>query len=122
MAAVLNLKLEQGATFSKPLEYVGADGQPIDLTGFTARMQVRHRYADGDLETAPYVDLTDGDGIELGGAAGTIVITIDAATSETVPKGEHRYDLELTDGDVVIRLIQGTFTVAPEVTRAAVTP
>lgn len=117
MAAVVDLTCDQGATFVKHFAYLDAAGQPINLTGFTASMQVRHRYADADFEAEPLVSLTSNAGIQLGGATGTIAVTIEASLSEAIPRGEHRYDLELVNGTTVTRLLQGTFTVDPEVTR-----
>ena len=33
--------IEQGATFQTELQYVGPNGEPIDLTGYNGRMQIR---------------------------------------------------------------------------------
>lgn len=56
--------------------------------------------------------------ITLGGAAGTIRLKIDPAVTKTLRPGQHNYDLRLTkpNGDV-IRLIEGTVDIRPEVTQ-----
>lgn len=55
--------------------------------------------------------------ITLGGAAGTIVITIDADYTSKLNDGSYVYDLELTSSsNVVTRLLEGQFVVTPEVT------
>jgi hypothetical protein len=53
----------------------------------------------------------------LGGAAGTIVVTIAATVTAALPSGEARYDLELVNGAVVTRLIEGKATISREITR-----
>jgi hypothetical protein len=56
-------------------------------------------------------------GITLGGAAGTIVITIDADYTSDLNDGSYVYDLELTSSTgTVTRLLEGQFVVTPEVT------
>lgn len=56
-------------------------------------------------------------GITLGGTAGTVVITIDAGYTSKLTSGNYVYDLELTSSsNVVTRLLEGQFTVTPEVT------
>lgn len=56
-------------------------------------------------------------GITLGGAAGTIVITIDADYTSKLTSGSYVYDLELTSSTgTVTRLLEGQFVVTPEVT------
>lgn len=53
-----------------------------------------------------------------GGPTGGIHIFADYATMQNVPKGQHFYDLELTDASgVVTRILEGRFRVSPDVTR-----
>jgi hypothetical protein len=78
-------------------------------------MQVRETYT----STTPIVSLTNGAGITLGGAAGTIAIVISATTTAALAAPfSGVYDLEIVSaGGVVTRLVQGTATVSAEVTR-----
>jgi hypothetical protein len=77
-------------------------------------MQVRETY-DSSL---PVLSLTSGTGITLGGTAGSIILEATATTTAGVPSGQYVYDLELvTSGGYVTRLLEGNFTVDPEVTR-----
>jgi hypothetical protein len=77
-------------------------------------MQVRDSY---DSHTA-VLSLTSGSGITLGGTAGSIILEATATTTAGVPSGQYVYDLELvTGGGYVTRLLEGNFTVDPEVTR-----
>lgn len=104
----------QGATFSRQVEWQAPNGTPINLTGRTARMQVRPAVDSDEV----LVSLTTENGrITLGGALGTIDLLIDAATTADLPAGRHKYDLEVVFGATVDRVLQGTFVVDPEVTR-----
>lgn len=113
MAGTLNLTLAQGSTWSVTLTYKDANGAAINLSGYTAAMQVRASHA----ASTTVLSLTSGSGITLGGAAGTITITASAATTAAIEAGTYVYDLELTTGSTVTRLVEGSVTVTPEVTR-----
>lgn len=68
--AKLKLTIYQGATFRKRLRWTDkATGAPIDLTGCTARMQVR---AEVDSPTVQLNLTTENGGITLGGTSGTV--------------------------------------------------
>jgi hypothetical protein len=108
----LNLTCPQGSTFSKSLTYK-LDDNPVDLTGYSARLQVREFFYSPD----PVLNLTNSSGITLGASAGTIQILIDATTTSGLLAGDYVYDLELVAGGTVTRLIEGKFVVTPEVTR-----
>lgn len=115
-AAKLKLLVEQGATFRKTLTWkAGAPAVPVDLTGCTARLQFRSEIA----AATPLVTLTtENGGIVLGGVLGTIELIITAAVTAAFTWTAAVYDLEIvfTSGDVR-RLVYGTVTVSPEVTR-----
>lgn len=116
MAETHDITIDQGSLFLTVVTYADDDDNPINLTGYTARMQIR---ANHSAPTA-MIDLTPGQGLTLGGQAGTIVIRIGAITSATLPAGSHRYDLELTPGGVAdntFRLLEGSVDIRPEVTR-----
>ena len=105
--------IEQGATFARTIIWTDAAGDPIDLTGYTARMSGRAAYSSGGT----IFSLTSpGGGIVITGASGRLDITIDAATTAALPTGGV-YDLELVNGAVVTRLLQGSFSLSAEVTR-----
>jgi hypothetical protein len=112
--ATLNLTFPQGATWNLALTWNDDSGDPINLTGYTARMQVRASY---DSATS-VLALTNGSGLTLGGAAGTITLAVSATQSASVAAANYVYDLELqSGGGEVVRLVEGTLTVTPEVTR-----
>ena len=111
----LDMSCYQGASFDYTLTWQ-TGGTPVNLSGYTARMQVRDGYDGGSA----IVSLVNGTGITLGGTAGTIVVALTAtetAAIDATPSGQYVYDLELVSGATVTRLVEGTFIVSPEVTR-----
>ena len=109
-----NFTCEQGATFSRVITINDNNDALLNLTGYTARMQVRSLVD----SASTLVDLTtENGGITLGGAAGTITLTINAATTAAITD-DGVYDLELEAGDgTVTRLLEGLFRLSKEVTR-----
>jgi hypothetical protein len=114
LAGNYNIIIDQGAHFERLITVADPDGDPLDLTGWTARMQIRTEI---DAETV-MVELTTENGrISLGGAAGTITLTLTADITEDMDD-EGVYDLELIDTyDRVYRLLKGKVKVELEVTR-----
>lgn len=108
----LNLTCPQGSTFSKTLTYK-IDDVPVNLFGYDARLQVREFHYSDD----PVINLTSGNGLTLGGSAGTIAVLISATDTSALISGNYVYDLELVVGGTVTRLVEGNFIVTPEVTR-----
>ena len=117
--------VEQGATKQFEIVYSDSTGTPVDLTGYTAKMQIRP-YAGSD---EVYVTLTNtiqpnGTGLNLNGLSGTnpyssgsIGVTIAASVTEDFNFGEASYDLELTSGTIVYRILEGKVKLSKEVTK-----
>jgi hypothetical protein len=108
---VYNIEAFAGATFDRTFSLAVA-GVPVDLTSYSAAMQVREAVD----SVSPLISLTSGSGIVLGGTAGTIQVNISASTMG-VAQGSYCYDLEITSGSVVSRVLQGSFNVSGNVTR-----
>lgn len=115
IAGLYNITCDQGATFSRTLTWTNSAKTPYNLTGYTARMHVRETVA----SASTIVELTTANSrISLGGAAGTVTLTISAADTANLTPGKYVYDLELVSGGgVVSRIIEGNFVVKAEVTR-----
>lgn len=106
--ASYDLTLYQGATFEKTWT-VETDGTPVNWTGYTGQFEVKS--IPGDTVV---FDITP----TLGGAAGTIAVTITAAASASTPSGPYNYNLRLTSGTYVTWLLRGTLTVIGETSQA----
>lgn len=114
MAAVTyDFLIEQGATKTLRFIWKDSEGVPVDLTSYTARMQLR-RTVSSDTVVAELT--TENGGIVLGGADGTVDVEFSAALTEQIEKN-CVYDIELVRGQIVTRLVQGAISVSREVTR-----
>ena len=121
-AAAKDLLIEQGASFTFGFQWchAGVDpqtpGDPYDLTGCTARMQIRKSQKSEALLDAK----SDGEApkIILGGATGRIDVYLTDQDTDVLIAKTALYDLEvvLLDGTVV-RLLKGTVNVDPNITQ-----
>lgn len=113
--------IEQGATVDLELLYKDSTNTPINVTGYSGKLQIKSDYADNSPTT--YLTLSsslqpDGTGIVFGGVSGTIGIYVSAATSSTLTFDTAYYDLEIVNLDnEITRLLQGTVQLSKEVTR-----
>lgn len=113
MAGIYPLTIDQGATLDKLITWTSDAGIPYDITGWTAKMQIRDSPGGTLLQTLTTSDST----IVLGGAAGTIRLVLAAAVTSAWTWRTGVYDLELTNPSAAVtRLLQGPVTVSPEVT------
>jgi hypothetical protein len=78
----LDLICYQGADFDFQITWT-VSGSPVNLTGWTGRMQVRK------IPGAPSatLSLTSGSGITLGGAAGTVLVAATATQTAAIIPG-----------------------------------
>lgn len=113
-APTYNLSINQYATLSLVFTWstgncpgaVGAALTPVDLTGYSATLQIRQS-AGGTLLYDASSNLT------LGGVAGTITITIPGTTTAGFTWFNGAYDLLMTSaGGVSTRLLKGNVTVS----------
>lgn len=114
MAGRYDIEATPGTTLARVLTWLDTSRNPVDLSGFGARMQVR-AISDGTL----YADLsTSAGGIVLGGTDGTIALTISGDDTTAFPPGVAKYDLFVTNAaGNTSRLLHGNFTVHEGVTR-----
>lgn len=114
-AADYNIIVEQGATFQLNITWKDEAGVVIDITGYTARMQVRATKA---ATTVLLAATTENGYITLGGVAGTVAISVPASVTAALSFVRAVYDLELISSTgIVTRLVQGGVCLSKEVTR-----
>lgn len=128
LAGVYNFIIEQGATFQLNTQYRDSDGKPVDLTGYSGRMQLRPSVESNTVYLTLSSSLNpDGTGLNFSGSAnnlpptsGTIGIVISSCTSSELNFGTAYYDLEIYSGSscpYTVRLLQGQVQLSKEVTR-----
>lgn len=118
-----NLNICQGATYTRVFIWLagtccgaaGAGPQPVDLTGYTAYLQIRPFPLSTEVLYDASTDLT------LGGVDGTITLVIPAADTEDFTWWAGVYSLLLMDSSGnVTQLLSGTVTVCPSVTQPTI--
>lgn len=114
-AGKLDLVIEQGATFRRELIWKDAEGAPINLIGYTARMQIRERVS----ATAILTELTTANGrIVLTPAQGKLTLELSATLTDALTYPAAVYDLEVVAADgSITRLLQGNVLIEGSVTR-----
>ena len=122
--------IEQGATLSFELQYKDEDGNPINLSGYSGKMQIRTSI---DAVTASLTLSSslqpDGTGLNFSGSggskdpkSGSIGIYIASCTSSMLNfDGTAYYDLEIYSGSgncpYTVRLLEGQIQLSKEITR-----
>lgn len=116
MTTKVNLKINQGETYRHTMYLKDSQNQVVDITGHTARMQVRSRVDSADvlLELS-----TDNSGIIISNPTlGEFKLYISATTTANINWVYGVYDLEMVSpNEDVTRLIEGSVNVIKEVTR-----
>jgi len=117
--------IEQGSTLNLELQYADSSGNPIDLTNYSGKMQIRPSVA----SSTAYITLSsslnvDGTGLNFSGSNGTtpptsgsIGIYISAASSSLLSFDTGVYDLEIASGSFVSRILEGQVKLSLNVTR-----
>lgn len=117
-AYAFDLCIQQNATYLQAFTWLSpqviANGSqqvlPVDLTGFTATLEIRA------FLLAPTILYDASSNITLGGPTGVITINIPAATTGGFTWWAGVYDLLLTDlSGTAYRFAQGNVTVSPGV-------
>jgi len=113
MAAVANLTIDQGASFSSSVTVKGLDGLPFDLTGYTAEAKMALGYT--STRTRTTITTT----FDADRTTGVISLSLTAAeTAALDAPARYVYDIEITftADSTVTRVIEGIITVRPNVT------
>ena len=113
--------IEQGTTTYFEIQYTDSNNEPVDLTGFHGRMQIRPDYADFTDELyvciSSSIDVDGETGLYFTPTSGSIGVKISAKKTEEFDFDEGYYDLELYSGSYVGRLLEGQIRIRREVTR-----
>ncbi len=114
MAAQKNFEVDQNTTFSFVVEYTDNNDLPINLSGATAKMQVRDTKGGSKLSftlTSPF------EGIVIDGPAGKVTCTMTPAQTSKLFHPKSSYDIMVTDtNNTKIKLLEGFLTLSRSVT------
>lgn len=114
-AGIYNFTIDQGAQYTTQIIWADSSGNPIDLTGYSAAMQLREQAASPNPSA---LNLTSSNGgITITPLAGEMDILMTTAQTGALTARFYVYDLEIALSGVVTRIIQGQITVSAQVTQ-----
>lgn len=114
MAGQKNFEVDQNATFSFVVEYKDDNGNAIDLTGASAKMQVRD--VKGGTKLAVTLTSPSG-GIVINGPLGKVTVTLTPTQTNKLFYPKSVYDIMVIDSNAnKIKLLEGFMTLNRSVT------
>jgi hypothetical protein len=114
MAGQKNFEVDQNTTFTFTIDYEDATGNPINLTGATAKMQVRD--SKGGQKLAFTLTSPSG-GITITPLLGKLTIKMTPTQTSKLFYPKSEYDLMLTDSSLnKTKLLEGFLTLSRSVT------
>jgi len=113
MAAIANLLVDQGATFSSNVTVYNTDDSLYDLTGHTAAAQIRKSYSSSSASATFTVSIASD------ATTGVLTLALTPTQTALLDEGRYVYDVEVTktSDSTVTRVIQGIVTVSPNATK-----
>ena len=137
-AGLYNFVIEQGATLNFELQYKDSNGDPIDLSGYTGRMEIASNYLGQSPRTVYAIlnsvtgffptgsDLVSGSFLSFSGSnfttpttSGSIGVYMGYYTTDNLSfTGSAYYDLEITIDTTRTRLLQGQVQLSRQVTNS----
>jgi hypothetical protein len=107
-----DISITQGQNYDLVAGITNASGQPVNISGYNVRGQVRYSYGSTGilLNLAPDI---------ISAVSGIIQISLTPSETASLPTTVAVYDIEkYSENDVVVnKVLNGTFTISPEVTR-----
>ena len=105
MARKQNIVIDQGSTFSLDIDLNDENGEPFDLTNYSAECEIKKHYL-----SANAISLT----VTL--ETGNINISLTSNASSTIEAGKYVYDVKIiAANNEITRVIEGLATVTPSV-------
>jgi hypothetical protein len=108
MAIKANIVIDQGTDFKAVIDVADTSGVVYDLSGYTTSAQMRKNYNSTSATTF---------GSSHNGVGGAITLVLDNTITSGLEPGRYLYDVEISSGGVVTRVVEGIVTVTPGITR-----
>lgn len=110
MATITNLYIDAGADYSIIVTANQSNGDPLNLTGYTIKSQIRKSYASStayDFTAAIYA-----------ATSGKIRLSLTSTQTSAIKPGRYLYDVEITSAaGEKRRVLEGIIIVTPEITQ-----
>jgi len=104
-----NLTINQGASFLSNIIHMDSNKNPIDISAFSARSQMRRSYYSANAIQFS-CNITDG-------ANGKITVSLAPEQTANIRGQRYLYDLEIYNLSEVVKVSEGIVTVNFEITR-----
>ena len=108
MATKANLVIDQGATFSTDLTLTDENGDALNLNGYSSNSQLRKWYTSSNSVAFS---------TSVNTATGVITLSLTSDQTANISAGRYVYDVEISNGTTISRVVEGIITVTPNVTR-----
>ena len=125
--------IEQGTTLDFEIQYKDSSGNPVDLTGYTAAMQIRSNYSGSGVT---YLTLTSSLADPTPAKTSGSIFLCFAGSNQTNPTtsgsigiyagwtateglsftDQAYYDIEITSGNIRTRILEGRVSISKQVT------
>ena len=111
MAAIANLTVDQGTSFTSDVTVKDANGNAFDLSGYTANAKMAKGFA--STRTRTTITTT----IAAQATTGVVTLSLSSTVTAGLDAERYVYDLEITQTSSgnVTRVIEGIITVRPQV-------
>ena len=111
MAAIANLTVDQGTSFTSDVTVKDANGNAFNLTGYTANAKMAKGFA--STRTRTTITTT----VAADATTGVVTLSLSSTVSAGLDAERYVYDLEITQTSSgnVTRVIEGIITVRPQV-------
>ena len=109
MATKTNIVIDQGSNYQTSINITADDGDPINLTGYTASAQLRKHFT--SLSNYAFT-------VTITPITGIVTLSMSSSMTGSIPAGRYVYDCELiSSSDITLRIVEGVATITPQVTR-----
>ena len=110
MASISNIFIDQGATFTTTVTVTDANGDAVNLSGYSVAAQIRKTFLSSSA-TAFTATISNA-------SSGEITISLTDTQTTALEAGRFVYDVLITaSGGTKTRVVEGQVTVNPSVTR-----
>ena len=110
MASISNIFIDQGATFTTTVTVTDANGDAVNLSGYSVAAQIRKTFL-SSTATAFTASISNA-------SSGEITISLTPTQTTALEAGRFVYDVLITaSGGTKTRVVEGQVTVNPSVTR-----
>ena len=109
MASISNIFIDQGATFTTTVTVTDANGDAVNLSGYSVAAQIRKTFLSSSA-TAFTASISNA-------SSGEITISLSPTQTTALEAGRFVYDVLITaSGGTKTRVVEGQVTVNPSVT------